>query len=307
MPFLVIEGTYHLVGRTKTGNASGFEPDGDSMQFKPKNPALLDKLDRPGGAVRLTAIGSTQLRFEGIDALELHFGASHQPRPLADDSRDFLTGKLRMNPVPYRNPSLTRVLPPVQRDATAGFILSRALEQHGRPVSFAFTGAPPKPDGSELTLRAALLRKSLNFASLAAGDAYPLFYDTLFGDLRAVLTKAAETARDDGRGLWASDRSQLGLAVSDQAALARDAVVFPKLFRRLTEFLRQSVGPLDRFLPWLAAKREQVLDLTTDSFTHFDDVLRVKGNTVRLIRRPEELVFVSAKTTSRAVAPWLAV
>jgi endonuclease YncB( thermonuclease family) len=307
MPFLVIEGTYHLVGRTTGGNASGFEPDGDSMQFRPKNPALLDKLRRTGSAVRLTSIGSTQLRFEGIDALELHFAGTHQPRPLADDARNFLTGKLALNPVPYRNPSGLRVQPPVQRDATAGFILSRALEQHGRPVAFAFTGSPPKPDGSELALRPALLRKSLNFASLAAGDAYPLFYDTLFAELRSVLTEAAETARDDGRGLWASDRSQLGLDVSDQAALARDGVVFPKLFRRLTEFLRQQVGPLDHFLPWLAAKREQVLDLTTDGFTHFDNVLEVQGTTVRLTRRPEQLVFVSAKTTSRAAAPWLAV
>jgi endonuclease YncB( thermonuclease family) len=307
MPFLVIEGTYHLVGRTTGGNASGFEPDGDSMQFKPKHPALLDKLRRTGSAVRLTSIGSTQLRFEGIDALEMHFAGTHQPRPLADDARNFLTGKLDLNPVPYRNPSGVRVQPPVQRDATAGFILSRALEQHGRPVSFAFTGSPPEPDGSELTLRPTLLRKSLNFASLAAGDAYPLFYDTLFAELRSVLTKAAETARDDGLGLWASDRSQLGLDVSDQAALERDGVVFPKLFRRLTEFLRQQVGPLDQFLPWLAAKREQVLDLTTDGFKHFDNVLEVEDETVRLIRRPEELVFVSAKTTSRAVAPWLAV
>jgi hypothetical protein len=277
------------------------------MQFKPNNPALLDELRRTGGALRLTSIGSTQLRFEGIDALELHFGGSHQPRPLADDARNFLTGKLHMNPVGYRSPALTRVQPPVPHDATPGYILSRALEQHGRPVSFAYTGAPPAQDGSQLALDAALLRKSLNYASVAAGDAYPLFYDTLFGDLRSVLTKAAKTARDRGRGLWRTDRSELGLTVSDQAALERDAVVFPKLFRRLTEFLRQQVGPLGQFLPWLAAKREQVLDLTTDSFTHFDNVLTVSGNSVRLMRRPEELVFVSAKTTSRAVAPWLAV
>jgi endonuclease YncB( thermonuclease family) len=307
MPFLVIEGTYRLVGRTAAGNASGFEPDGDSMQFKPTNPALLGQLRRTGSAARLTSIGSTQLRFEGIDALELHFAGSHQPRPLADDARDFLTGKLAMNPVTYRAPDLTRVLPPVAHDATAGFILSRALEEHGRPVSFAFVGPPPAPDGTRIELDAALLRKSLNYAVLAAGDAYPLFYDTLFADLRAVLTKAAERARERGRGLWALDRSQLGLTVTDQAALEREAVVFPKLFRRLTEFLREQAGPLDQFLPWLAAKREQVLDLTTSGFTHFDDVVSVESGAVRLTRRPEQLVFVSAKTTSRAVAPWLAV
>ena len=49
----------------------GFEPDGDSMQFKPSNPALLGGLARTGAPARLTSIGSTQLRFEGID------GAAH--------------------------------------------------------------------------------------------------------------------------------------------------------------------------------------------------------------------------------------
>lgn len=305
MPFYVIEGTFHLVGRTKQGNPSGFEPDGDSMQFKPRNPKLLDQLERVGDPVRLTSIGSTQLRFEGIDALELHFEGSHQPRPRADQARDFLTGKLAMNPVPYRTPDLTRVQPPVPHDASPGFILSRALEAHGRPVAFAFAGSSPQADGSQLTLRAPLLRKSLNFASLNAGDAFPLFYDSLFGDLRAVFSRAANAARQRRLGLWAEDRSQSGLNVTDQAALERDAVVFPKLFRRLTEFLRAQAGAVDQFLPWLADKREQVLDLRTNSFTHFDNVLTVKNQKVRLTRRPEELVFVSAKTSNPKVAPWL--
>jgi hypothetical protein len=38
MPFILIHGTFHLVGRTQAGNPSGFEPDGDSIQFKPTNP-----------------------------------------------------------------------------------------------------------------------------------------------------------------------------------------------------------------------------------------------------------------------------
>lgn len=73
MPFLVIKGSLHLVGRTAAGAESGFQPDGDSMQSKPDNPSLLDKLERVDKPHRLISIGSTQLRFEGIDALELHF------------------------------------------------------------------------------------------------------------------------------------------------------------------------------------------------------------------------------------------
>jgi endonuclease YncB( thermonuclease family) len=305
MPFILIQGTFHLVGRTQAGNPSGFEPDGDSIQFKPTNPTLLDRLDQPGRPYRLTLIDSTQLRLEGIDALELHFDSTHQPRPLADEARDFLTGKLGLNPVPYRPPRNIRVKPPVLKDATSGFILSRAIEINGRPIAFAFTSTPPAADGAEVFLGSSLLKRSLNYRSLAAGQAYPLFYDTLFADLRRLFIQAVATARQTGLGLWPQDRSQTGLAVTSQAELEQQGVVFPKLFRRLSEFLAQQAGGLGGFLPWLAASEEQVLDLTEGNFTHFDNVVAVEGQQVRLLRRPEELVFVSAKTASPTVAPWL--
>jgi hypothetical protein len=83
MPFLVIRGSFHPVGKAPQGNPSGFQLDGDSMQFKPDKRHLLDRLDQVDKPYRLTSIGSTQLRFEGIDAFELHVEGDHQPRPLA--------------------------------------------------------------------------------------------------------------------------------------------------------------------------------------------------------------------------------
>jgi hypothetical protein len=188
MPFVTIKGSFHLCGQSANGNPTGFQPDGDSMQFKPDDASLLDRLEKTADAYRLTSIGSTQLRFEGIDALELHFEGHHQPRPLADDSRDYLTGLLGLNPVPYSPPKNVTVKPPVAHDGTRGYILSRALEAHGRPVAFAFAGDPASNNGDSVTLRAPLLRKSLNYKSLAAGNAYPLYYDTLFASLRATFT-----------------------------------------------------------------------------------------------------------------------
>lgn len=306
MPFLIIKGSFHLVGKSPRGNPTGFQPDGDSMQFKPDNPRLLDRLERIDKPHRLTAIGSTQLRFEGIDALELHFEGHHQPRPLADDSRDYLTGLLDMNPVPYKPPDELTVKPPVARDGTRGYILSRALEAHGRPVSFALAGEPTGADGSKLTLKAALLKKSLNYKSLASGNAYPLFYDTLFAALRATFAEAAQAARADKKGLWKDDRSTKGLAAADAADLEQRGVIFPKVFRRLTSYFDDGGSGLSGFLPWLAKTKEQVLDLTTGNFTHLDNVLTVKEGKIRLTLQPEELVIVSAKTTNPAIAPWIA-
>jgi hypothetical protein len=306
MPFLIIKGSFHLVGESPRGNPTGFQPDGDSMQFKPDNPALLDQLERIDKPYRLTSIGSTQLRFEGIDALELHFEGHHQPRPLADDSRDYLTGLLDMNPVPYKPPDDLTVKPPVAHDGTRGYILSRALEVHGRPVSFAFADEPTGADGSKLTLKAALLKKSLNYKSLASANAYPLFYDTLFAALRATFAQAVQAARADKKGLWKHDRSTKGLAAVSEADLEQRGVIFPKVFRRLTSYFDGGASGLSGFLPWLAKTKEQVLDLTTGNFTHLDNVLAVKNGKIRLTRQPEELVIVSAKTTNPASAPWIA-
>lgn len=195
----------------------------------------------------------------------------------------------------------------MQRDATPGYILSRALEANGRPVAFAFVGDPPAPDGSEVRLEVPLLRRSLNYRSLANGHAYPLFYDTLFADLRGALTTVAGKARSAGKHLWARDLSQDGLTVNDQGDLERDGVIFPKLFRRLTEFLTEPQSSLAGFFAWLADTDERVLDLAQNTFTHFDNLVEVTGGKVRLTRRPEQIVFISAKTASPVAAPWLEV
>lgn len=181
------------------------------------------------------------------------------------------------------------------------------MEAHGRPVAFAFVGEPTVADGSEVRLEVPLLRRSLNYRSLANGHAYPLFYDTLFADLRGALTTAADNARSASKHLWARDRSQAGLAVSAQDDLEQDGVIFPKLFRRLTEFFTEPQSALPNFLGWLAKTEEQVLDLVENNFTHFDNLVEVAGGKVRLRRRPEQIVFVSAKTASPVVAPWLEV
>jgi hypothetical protein len=147
-----------------------------------------------------------------------------------------------------------------------------------------------------------LLRRSLNYRTLLNGHAYPLFYDTLFADLRSALTTAADNARSAGKHLWPRDRSQDGLTVADQADLEQDGAMFPKLFRRLTEFFTEPHAGLADFLDWLQKTEEQVFDLVANNLTHFDNVVAVTGSKVRLTRRPEQIVFVSAKTASPVVA-----
>ena len=55
--------------------------------------------------------------------------------------------------------------------------------------------------------------------------------------------------------------------------------------RRPVQFVRDQPGGVDEFLEWLADKREQVLDLTTQNFAHFDNAHELQNGQVR--RRPE--------------------
>ncbi|MDQ3457022.1 MAG: hypothetical protein M3513_16540, partial [Actinomycetota bacterium] len=126
---------------------------------------------------------------------------------------------LGLAPIGYREPGRTRVQPPAVNDGQQGWIASRSLDVHGRPVAWVFTGAPPEPDGSQVFVDDALAVTSTNHAELVAGAAYPLLYDTLFASLRQVLADAAVTARQRNDGLWASNRTLTGVDGSTVAAL----------------------------------------------------------------------------------------
>jgi endonuclease YncB( thermonuclease family) len=284
MAFHLIKGTFHV---------KGYRPDGDSIRFKADNPANWDLLG-PG----LLAINSkkhVQLRLEGIDTLETHFstagGEVHQPHDLADAATDFLLQELNITGVVRSggDGTITQA-----NDGTPGYILSRQKDSKaGRPVSFVFAGAPPAADGSSFTLKSDRLKESLNYRSVVAGHAYPTYYQGLFSDLRNTLTEATAQARSSSLGLYPRDKTTTGVAVNTLADITETHPILPKLFRRLAEFAAGDDTPdLSGFKAWLAGRDPNpVLILSTGHFTHFDNLIDVQGQTVRLIQPPENLVF----------------
>lgn len=292
MPFIVIRGTFRLVGKNQQGVATGFQPDGDSIQFRPDNPKLLDQLRRRRLPYKLTGIKSVNLRFEGIDAPELHYVGRRQPAPFAEDARDYLTGKIGMNPVAYKPNGITVL--PLARDGQPGYIFSRELEDNGRPVSFVFTGKPTEADGAQVTLTLPRLRQSLNYKLIASGQAYPLFYDSLFFDLRQALTSAAQTARHRRWGVWrANVLKQFTLRKPEDAEAAE--LLYPKLFRRLADFLKLG-NDLGGFVQWMndTKQNDEVWTLPELNRTHLDNIIRITGkHKIQLLKLPMQLVFVS--------------
>lgn len=284
MPFKLIAGTFQAVN---------YSPDGDSIRFRPNDVRLLDGLEGP--RARVNTRGDVQLRIEGIDALETHYqpqqggGALQQPREIADAARRRLLDFAGIAGVTW-NAAGTSVVS--AEDGTPGYVLTRAVEKNGRPVAFVFAGPPPEADGSDVFLRPERLEESYNHLALAEGLAYPTFYKGLFADLRAALAGAVERARAGGLGIHAVDATTAGFDVTSLASVTDEAVILPKLFRRIADYL-VNVGSIAGFKERLAAVREPVLDLDTANFTHFDTFVEQEagGTRIRLTRRPERLVF----------------
>jgi hypothetical protein len=283
MPMLCLGGTYRIVDS---------EPDGDSIRFYPDDPALWERV--PGvHKVRTNATGGAQLRLDAIDALETHYsppgtGPLHQPLDLAHQARDELVRWLGFRDVQRDGEKVTAATP----DALAGYVLTQGADVYGRCVALAGRGDPPAVSGTTIRVTVTMLRRTANHRLIATGLAYPTFYLLLYPDLRAELAKQARNARPS-TGVWGQDRTQKGVKVASLATLTDEAVILPKLFRRLADYLELNAGDpsLAGFPAYLAQRGDPLIILSTGRYTGFDFVVRVDGQTVKMTTEPEDIVF----------------
>jgi len=282
MPFTLIKGTFHV---------RNYSPDGDSIRFMPNNPMLIRELG--GFKAKINAQGHVQLRIEAIDALETHYapgsgaGILHQPLELAHAAQELLLDYVGITNVVWdkaRNTVLSA------DDGKPGYIVARSVEKNGRPVAFVFTGEAEETDGQAIFLDEERLLKSYNYLALVKGLAYPTYYTGLFSDLRIVLSDAVREARQHQIGIYQLDVTTAGFVVDSLAVLTNDHPILPKLFRRITEYY-VSTGTIVGFKEKLAEAKEPVLDLRNCNYTHFDTFVEQDGETIKLTRNPEELVF----------------
>jgi hypothetical protein len=183
-----------------------------------------------------------------------------------------------------------RTMVTAANDGTQGYILSREVEKNGRPVAFVYAGTLPEEDGSEIFLDADRMSESLNQRALEEGLAYPTYYKGLFHDLREALTETVGGAREAQLGVWAEDRTNAGFEVEGLHSITDEHVILPKLFRRLAEYL-QAGGSVAGFKEFLEAREEEIIVISTVHPTHFDTVVELEGNRVRMTEPPENLIF----------------
>jgi len=280
MSMFLIAGSFRITGA---------QPDGDSIRFTPNDPAKWDLIT--GTQVKRNASGGAQLRLDAVDALETHYGTprTHQPLELAHAAADELLNWLGFsNVVRGQNETVTSSTP----DTVAGYILTRSADLYGRCICFVGRGTPPQDDGSSVFVDVDVLRTTANHHLIGRGLAYPTYYRALFPDLRNEFTAAAKQARDAGLGVWAADATTSGFNVTGLPSLEDDIVIVPKLFRRLVDYLHLGDDSVTGFPAFLDQAADKFFILSTGhSTTGLDTVVEVTGNTVKMTRPIQDLVF----------------
>lgn len=266
MPFTLIKGEF----KPEFGR-----PDGDSLRFVLDDPSPIFQLKRSGHGPKINSTnGSIQLRYEAIDTMESSVSTGN----FASDATD---SNLEL----------------AMKDNGKGYICSRQLGPNGRPIAFVFSGDTTEADGASVFLSAADIGESVNVQQFQRGHAYPLFYDTLFDDLRDRCVADVLAAKAAGNGLWAADETTSGTTYTGDPDTMQP--IYPKLWRRIDKFVKDDTffepsQPMANLKDWIEHEESERISVPSKGiFTGFDDILEVTDNTVKMLHEPHEVVVVS--------------
>ena len=282
--YKVIFGEFVIIGK---------QPDGDSVRFKADNPGLFSKL-KNAGRLKESKDGTVQLRFEGIDAPELHYGGTLQP--LGRESRDRLLEWIGFRNVRYRELTVSGSSP----ERVRGAILSASVERNGRPVAYVLGNAEATGlrDGSNMNVDDTRLRLTLNALSLERGMSYFTVYSSMPEAQIKTFRALTEKARTTKLGVWARDKT--GEFTLENAGSINESgqLILPKLFRRATDYLsaKRKNKTTASFKNWLIESRDTAnpqdgLLLERGNKKRLSDLIEQNGSRVRFKADPLELVF----------------
>lgn len=281
MPSKVIKGTYHVKNRS---------PDGDSIAFQAANTANWDFFDWSRDFRKPTPEKNRpiQLRIEGIDSLETHYEGFAQPLAIAKSATDALLRAFGI-PVLTYNLNFTKIV--TAGDSVEGAIVAADVDGYDRPIAYALLGDHGLADGAGLpALTDAIVEMTINYKLAAEGLVYPTFYTTTNETGLAAISRAAAAAIEDKRGIWAFDRSP-GFQFWGPRTILEEAVILPKLFRRLVNFCEES-DDIANLGQWLTGKRDPFTVISTGQrFQKLSDLVFVNGREVGLKFDPLDVMF----------------
>jgi endonuclease YncB( thermonuclease family) len=226
----------------------GKQPDGDSIRFVPRSPDLLGELRRAFRIRPSKVDGSVQLRLEGIDAPETHYGRLAQP--LGDLARDRALELCGFERVARDDDEQDETVTGATPERVAAAALSQLADANGRPVSLLLVGDELPRDGERVPVDGAVLERTVNRALIADGTAYLMLYESLAPSLRAALRETATAAAGERLGVWGRDTTDEFLLADQDSIGPGGQLILPKLFRRCSDYLATR-SPHETLPHWL--------------------------------------------------------
>ncbi|MFI6011089.1 thermonuclease family protein [Streptomyces sp. NPDC051243] len=273
----------------------GPEPDGDTVKFRPDLPALVEGLRRPSGTPPDINARGISVRLEAMDALETHFGETHQELVCANAARDRLLELLGFTNIVFFEDQPNNVKA-ADQDSLRGYVLSNGIDANGRLIGFVYRGDPAEPDGANIFLEEDRVDGSANATLMEEGLAYPAFYATLPASLRTHLAGKSRAARAAQAGLWENSTADPnGKATVPNLLGLQQLVMWPKLFRRLVPYLATGAADFTGFDTWLRAdavhRDDPLFLLDRGEHGNMHDVISAAGHDVQLTVWPEEFII----------------
>ena len=270
MDYYLIKGHFQVVG---------YSPDGDSLMFKAANPKDWERIQSHHQDLFQEKLedgeGSVQLRLQGIDALETHYGPMpipppkeargkkyskaekpkrgnfQQPYKYGEQATHKLLSYLGVEAVKWRTSFGKKWIGEIQvqtakglqsfkkkkSDNLEGYIVVNDFDRKGRPISWVFGGRISSRSGTKISSDSLvdLIKQSVNYRLVATGLVYPYFFMTLEAKLRMPLIYGVRNAQRQKMNLWSEDQTQKGITIHRFSQLTESHLIFPYLFRRMVK------------------------------------------------------------------------
>lgn len=298
MPYRIVKGTVSIDGKSPDGDTLAFHIDNHNEWVWPKT--------KDGRFPEFNSKYQANIRFEAIDALELHFKIDNvYPEVIAKQPLD-LAKKARNRLLDLCGFNLTNIieeddfsLKDPQNQQKSVTLAYNGIDPYGRIIGFVFTddmGFQVSDKNPTVELLPEHIRKSVNATLLKEGLVYPTYYGGLYPSLRNYLTELTVKARQDQLGVWKDNLTEFVFHRKPALSDIESLVMMPKLFRRLVSHIAKN-GAISNFRDALKEQNDlavDVRDVRLSDFSSFVRTKKINDNECKLwlSHNPEELVFV---------------
>ncbi|MEK7779704.1 MAG: hypothetical protein AAB293_06525 [Pseudomonadota bacterium] len=298
MSYRIVKGTVSVDGKSPDGDTIAFTIDTHHEWMWPET--------EDGRFPQFNSKYQANIRFEAIDALELHYSIQSvypgetvkQPIDLAKQARDRLLDLCGFDRTVLVESNNFRITDPKQQKLPVTLAYN-GIDPFGRIIGFVFTqdmGFEVSDKKPTVLLTPEHVSQSINAQLLREGHVYPTFYNALYPDLRKMLSDIAVEARSQSLGLWKHHQVEFQFDRKPGLEELETLVMMPKLFRRLSTHIAQN-GAISNFREYLRNTNDMTVDTREVRLSDFSSFVRTKKLSSEryqlwLSHQPETLVFL---------------